>query len=82
MQRKPKIPNVNVNVLFPEGMYELITEVAAGEDRTISWIVRRAVQEYLVNHDYLDIDDLQELSEFCGTDKLRKPNGYNKDKEN
>lgn len=78
---KNKISTTSVTALFPDEMYELMTEVAAEEDRTMSWILRRAVQEYLINHGYLELEG-RELTDFCNTgNNTRKPNGY-KDKEN
>ena len=78
MARKSPM-TTSINALYPNEMYELILEVAAEEERTVSWIARRAMQEYLVNHGYLELEGA-DLSEFCHTGTTsRKPN---KDKEN
>lgn len=41
---------VRINALIPEEDRVVLEKIAQEEERNLSWVVRKAIQEYIENH--------------------------------
>lgn len=41
---------VRINALIPEEDKVVLEKIAQEEERNLSWVVRKAIQEYIENH--------------------------------
>lgn len=41
-----------IGVIIPDDMREKLEEICKEEDRNISWVVRKAIAEYIANREF------------------------------
>ena len=41
---------IRINALIPEEDKVILEKIAQEEERNLSWVVRKAIQEYIENH--------------------------------